>query len=100
MPAGGSSNARVPATFTIGASGSVSPQTVSAPAFLAVALTVVSNDGHRHQVVVHTPVSRSLTVPANGHASVLIGGLRAGDYRVEIDGSQRAKLVIGGEPGP
>jgi hypothetical protein len=84
----------------IGAGGSVSPRTVSAPAFLAVSLTVVSRDGHRHQVLVHTPVPRSLTVPASGRSSLLIGGLKAGDYGVDIDGSQRAKLLIGGEPGP
>jgi hypothetical protein len=90
----------VPATFTIGSGGSVSPQTVSAPAFLAVSLTLVSRDGGRHQVVVHTPTSRSLTVPAGGRASVLIGGLKAGDYGLDVDGTPRAKLVIGGEPGP
>jgi hypothetical protein len=73
---------------------------VSAPAFLAVSLTVVSRDGHRHQVIVKTPTSRALTVPANGHASLLIGGLKAGNYGVEIDGAPRAELVIGGEPGP
>jgi hypothetical protein len=99
-PAGGSSNARVPATFTIRPDGSVSPQSVSAPAFLAVSLTVVSRDGRRHQIVVHTPKSRSLTVSANAPASVLIGGLRAGSYGVDVDGTPRAKLVIGGEPGP
>jgi hypothetical protein len=78
----------------------VSPQTVSAPAFLAVSLTVVSSDGRRHEVAVHTPAVRSLTVPAGGRASVLIGGLRTGSYGVDIDGAPRAKLVIGGEPGP
>lgn len=51
-------------------------------------------------MVVHTPTSRSLTVPAGGRASVLIGGLKAGDYGLDVDGTPRAKLVIGGEPGP
>ncbi len=73
---------------------------MSAPAFLAVSLAVVSRDGARHQVVVHTPAPRSLIVPAGGRTSVLIGGLRAGAYTVDIDGRPRAKLVIGGEPGP
>jgi hypothetical protein len=99
-PAGGSSNARVPATFTIRASG-VSPATVSAPAFLAVQLTVVSGDGKGHAVVVVLPEGgRSLSVPANGRASTLIPGLRAGEYAVKIDGKTRAVLLIGGEPGP
>jgi hypothetical protein len=99
-PAGGSSNARVPATFTIGATG-VSPKTVSAPAFLAVQLTVVSGDGKGHAVVVVLPEGRrSLSVPAHGRASTLIPGLKAGQYAVDIDGKPRAVLLIGGEPGP
>jgi hypothetical protein len=99
-PAGGSSNARVPATFTIRAN-KVTPATVSAPAFLAVQLTAVSGDGQPHTVVVKLPEGpRKLTVPAHGRASVLIPGLKAGEYAVEIDGKTRAVLLIGGEPGP
>jgi hypothetical protein len=99
-PAGGSGSARVPATFTIRASG-VSPTTVSAPAFLAVQVTAISADGQPHTVVVKVPgKQRTLSVPAHGRASVLIPGLKAGDYPVEIDGKPRAKLTIGGEPGP
>src|SRR5947209_6946898 len=41
-----------------------------------------------------------LTVAAHGHASTLIGGLRAGTYPILVDGRQRATLAIGGEPGP
>jgi hypothetical protein len=74
---------------------------VSAPAFLAVALTVASGDGKRHAVVVVLPEGRrSLSVPANGRASTLIPGLKAGEYAVDIDGKPRAVLLIGGEPGP
>jgi hypothetical protein len=75
---------------------------VSAPAFLAVQLTVVSGDGQSHAVVVKLPPGkeRRLSVPANGRASVLIPGLKAGEYAVEIDGKPRAVLLIGGEPGP
>lgn len=86
--------------FTIRASG-VSPATVSAPAFLAVEVTVISADGQPHTVIVQLPGSRRiLRVPAHGRASVLLPGLKAGDYNVEIDGKPRAKLIIGGEPGP
>lgn len=99
-PAGGSANARVPATFTISRSGAVSPPTVSAPAFLAISLRVVSGDGKRHQVRVLTLAPHVLNVPAGGRASMLIGGLKAGAYAVQVDGKPRAKLVIGGEPGP
>ena len=41
-----------------------------------------------------------LNVPAHGRASVLIPGLKAGEYAIEIDGKPRAVLLIGGEPGP
>ena len=75
--------------------------TVSAPAFLAVRLTAVSADGQAHVVAVKLPgEQRRLSVPAHGRASVLIPGLRAGDYGVEVDGKARAMLLIGGEPGP
>ena len=99
-PAGGSANARVPATFTISRSGSVSPPTVSAPAFLAISLTVVSGDGKPHQVRLLTLAPHVLHVPAGGRATTLIGGLKAGSYAIQIDGKPKAKLVIGGEPGP
>ncbi len=97
---GGATNARVPATFTIGSGGRLSPPAVSAPAFLAVQLTVVSQDSRSHQVLVRTPTPHPLAVPAHGHASVLIPGLRAGRYPLEIDGASRGALSIGGEPGP
>jgi hypothetical protein len=80
--------------------GAVSPATVSAPAFLAVSVTVSSGDGNAHKVVVQTPTPHTLSVPAHGHASVLLPGLKAGDYAIEVDGKPKAKLVIGGEPGP
>ena len=90
----------MPATFTVRASG-VTPATVSAPAFLAVQLTVVSGDGKRHAVAVVLPDGRRpLNVPANGRASTSIPGLKAGEYAVDIDGKPRAVLLIGGEPGP
>jgi hypothetical protein len=97
---GGSTDVRVPATFTIGSGGHLDPQTVSAPAFLAVRVTVSSADGKAHQVTVQTPVPRSLSVPAGGRASVRISGQRAGRYAINVDGRARGALLIGGEPGP
>jgi hypothetical protein len=90
----------VPATFIVRPGGAVSPPTVSSPAFLAVQLTVVSGDGQPHRVVLHTPNPHSLSVPAGGRAAILIGGLRAGRYVLDVDGTARAALIIGGEPGP
>ena len=97
---GGAANARVPATFTLASGGALTPPQISAPAFLAVQVSIVSADGRAHQVVVRTPAAYSLAVPPHGHASVLIPGQRAGRYQVQVDGSPRAVLLIGGEPGP
>jgi hypothetical protein len=80
--------------------GQLSPRLVTAPAFLAVRLTVASGDGASHQVVLETPAPHALSVPANGKASVLVPGLRAGQYALKVDGTTRGGLMIGGEPGP
>jgi hypothetical protein len=97
---GGSTDVRVPATFAIRSGRRLDPQTVSAPAFLAVRVTVSSADGKAHHVVVHTSVPQTLSVSAGGRASVLISGQRAGQYAIDVDGSRRGALLIGGEPGP
>jgi hypothetical protein len=65
-----------------------------------VALTVTSGDGHPHRVVLRTPTRYTLTVPAHGHASILLTGLKVGSYRLDVDGTARGTLVIGGAPGP
>jgi hypothetical protein len=80
--------------------GQLSPKLVTAPAFLAVQLTVSSGDGKAHQVVLDTPAPHTLSVPANGQASALVPGLKAGEYALKVDGATRGGLVIGGEPGP
>ena len=97
---GGSTNVRVPATFVIRAGGKLVPPSISAPAFLAVQLSVASADGKQHHVLLKTPTPHSLNVPAHGRASVLVPGLRAGQYQIEVDGAARGLLSIGGEPGP
>jgi hypothetical protein len=91
---------RVPATFALSPVGGLTPNSVSAPAFLAVQVTVVSHDARRHSVVVRTPTSYRFTVAPHGRGGVLIRGQRAGQYPVVIDGRTRAMLMIGGEPGP
>ena len=91
---------RVPATFTIRAGGALEPPSVSVPAMFAVALTAISGDGHAHIVLVRTPRSYSLRVPAQGRASVLIPGLHTGQYVIDVDGAPRGALSIGGQPGP
>ncbi len=97
---GGSTNVRVPATFVIRTGGRLVPASVSAPAFLAVQLSVVAVDGRPHRVVLKTPVPHVLNVPVRGRAAVLVPGLRAGQYEIDVDGAARGMLLIGGEPGP
>jgi hypothetical protein len=96
----GATNVRVPSIFTIHAGGRLTPSTVSTPAFIALDVSVSSADGRSHRVVIHTPTPHTLTVPANGHASVFIPGLKQGRYVIAVDGKTRGALLIGGEPGP
>jgi hypothetical protein len=99
-PTGGDTNVRLPATFTIGPGDSINPPLISAPAFIAVRLTVASGDGKQHHVLLRTPTPHSLTVPAGGRATLLVGGLTQGRYVLEVDGTSTGSLLIGGEPGP
>ena len=93
-------DARIPATYTIVPGGSLNPPTITAPAHIPVQLTVVSGDGRSHLVVLRTEPPRTLTVPAHGHATVLIAGLRVGRYTLDVDSKPRGGLAIGGAPGP
>jgi hypothetical protein len=92
----GAINVRVPARFTILASGSVSPPTVAIPAHLPVELIVVSN-GQSHRITLRTT---TLTVRPHEQAEALIDGLRNGSYPLKVDGAPKAVLTIGANPGP
>ncbi len=76
------------------------PSSVSSPAFLAVEVSLSNDDGRAHRIVIHTPTPHTLVVAAGGRAAVLIPGLRAGQYAIDVDGTPRGALLIGGEPGP
>ncbi|HTP22549.1 MAG TPA: hypothetical protein VMJ65_23270 [Solirubrobacteraceae bacterium] len=93
-------NARIPATFTIVRGGGLNPPTISAPAHIAVQVTVATGGGRSYRVLLRTPQPRSLVVPAHGHATVLVRGLNPGRYPLEVDGAPRGALVIGVAPGP
>ncbi len=93
-------DARIPATYTIMSGGTLNPPTITAPAHIPVQVTVVSGDGRSHEVVLRTEPPRALAVPAHGHATVLIAGLRVGRYTLDVDGKPRGGLAIGGAPGP
>ena len=99
-PAPPEAHAEVPALYTVGTGGALVPSTISVPAAVPAQLTVVSRDGRAHTVVLRSPVSHTLKVPAGGRASVLITGLRPGTYPLELDGTARGALTIGAQPGP
>ncbi len=93
-------DARLPATYTIRPGGSLNPPTITSPVNIPVQLTLVSGDGRSHRVVLRTPTPHVLSVPTHGHATVLIRGLKLGHYALDVDGTARGALVIGGAPGP
>ena len=93
-------DARIPATFTIVPGGGLNPPTITAPAHLPVQVTVISGDGRSHTVLLRTPTRYTLAVPAHGRATVLIADLKLGRYALDVDGTARGALVIGGAPGP
>ena len=63
-------------------------------------LTIASGDSGGHTVVVKTPTPHVLAVPAHGRKAILLPGLRAGQYVIDVDGKPGGTLMIGGEPGP
>jgi hypothetical protein len=91
---------RVPASYVIRSGGKLNPPVVTVPAFLAVQLSVASGDGSAHTVLVKTPSPHTLEVPAHGRKAILIGGQKAGQYAIVVDGKPAGSLTIGGEPGP
>ena len=93
----GASNVRLPATFTIGDGGKLTPPSVTAPADVLIGLTLVSGDGAAHRVTVG---GRALAVPAGGRTYAVLRGLSRGRHPVLVDGSPRGTLVVGGQPGP
>jgi hypothetical protein len=89
--------------FVITARGTISPQTVSAPAGVTIQLTVGSGDGHAHRVGIRTGPAgrvRMLAVPAGGRATIPLSGLSNGRYAVQVDGAPAGALVVGTQPGP
>jgi hypothetical protein len=98
--AGDEEAARVPVQLTASA-GSLSPTTVTIPAFLAVEVAVTA-EGGAEQVTIAAPGGGTLSVPAGGTARRRLTGLKPGDYAVTTDRGGKATLhvVSGGDPGP
>lgn len=83
---------RLPARFTILASGRLSRPTVTVPAHIPLELIVLSRDGRIHRVLLHSPGARPLTVRPNGRDEQLIPALPAGTYPLSIDGRSEGAL--------
>jgi hypothetical protein len=106
-PAGGAGGSgedeqavRVPASFVVTQSGRLTPPTITVPPFLAVEISIRSDDGRPHTLVLQTTQPHTLQVAAGRRAAVRIAGLRAGRYAVTLDGRRAGALVAGGEVGP
>jgi hypothetical protein len=97
---GGEQSVRVPASFVVVRSGRLTPPTITVPPFLAVEISIRSDDGRPHRLVLQTPAPHALQVAAGRRAAVRIPGLRAGRYAVTLDGRRAGSLVAGGEVGP
>jgi hypothetical protein len=93
----GAATAFLPAYFTLGADDSLNPPTIAGPVATTILLTITSHASHPVQVTV---ASHSLSVQPGSHASTRIAPLKAGRYAVEVDGKQRATLIVGAQPGP
>jgi hypothetical protein len=97
---GGEQQVRVPASFVVTQRGRLTPPTITVPPFLAVEISIRSDDGKPHRLVLQTPAPHTLQVAAGERAAVRIAGLRAGRYVVALDGRPAGALVAGGEVGP
>lgn len=100
QPAGGEQSVRVPASYVVTPAGRLTPPTITVPPFLAVEISIRSDDGRAHALVLQTPQPHTLQVAAGERAAVRIPGLRAGRYPVTLDGRRAGALVAGGEVGP
>jgi hypothetical protein len=91
---------RGPATFTILASGAISPPLISVPVGYRVQLTFDAHGGGASSVVLVAPHPVRLSVPPTGEASRVVSGLAKGTYPIKVNGTTRGALTIGSTPGP
>jgi hypothetical protein len=96
----GAPRTRMPASFVV-RHGRLTPPGISGPAGIPIDVTVISQDGKAHTLLLEVPPKpRRLSVAPGGKAALRIAGLRAGAYGIELDGRVAGGLVIGREPGP
>jgi hypothetical protein len=81
--------------LTLRPGGALIPTSLASASAGPIELRVVSDDAHQRRVVLRASTPQTLTVPAHGHASMLVTGLGQGRYLLEVDGRARAALLIG-----
>jgi hypothetical protein len=98
--AGDEAEARVPVSLVVAADGTISPATVSVPAFLALDLRVRNRTARTIAVTMEgADPPDPLSVPAGRTGRRRLDGVRPGRYAIAA-GAARATLVAGAEPGP
>jgi hypothetical protein len=95
--AGDEEEARVPARFTVDASG-VTPPQVSVPAFLAIELSV--QNGLASPITVRLEGAEPFPVGPYATERVELDGRRPGRYVIDFGEGRTGLLVTGVEPGP
>jgi hypothetical protein len=60
-------------------------------------LTVTSHSSRPLTVAI---AGHSLTVPPGGHVATKLAGLKPARYPVTVDGTPRAAITVGAQPGP
>jgi hypothetical protein len=103
QPGGGGdeAEARVPVAVTVGSDGTVSPQRVSVPAFLALELQVRNRTGGAITVTWKaSEPSGSFEVGAGKVGTRRVAGVKQGSYPLAVQGAGTATVVSGAEPGP
>jgi hypothetical protein len=99
--AGDEAEARVPVAVTVGSDGTVSPQRVSVPAFLALELQVRNRTGGSITVTWNaSEPSGSFEVGAGKVGTRRVAGVKKGSYPLAVQGAGTATVVSGTEPGP
>jgi hypothetical protein len=81
--------------LTVRPGGALNPASVASASVGPIELRIVSDDAHQRRIVLRASTPQTLTVPAHGHASMLVTGLGPGRYVLEVDGRARAALLIG-----
>jgi hypothetical protein len=86
--------------MTVGASGGLSPPSVSVPSGVGVELRLSNHAGAARTIVLGVPGRPSIRVAPGGAGTLEAGGQRDGTYPILVDGTPRGQLISGAQGGP